>query len=126
MLRANGIVPQNPEPLEYPLASETSSGKGKHPKVKKEADSQSGSETDDEDSLREKALLVRFRFHGIQNYWQVYYWFFQAEVQRCQAEVERIRKGRYSKDNDNERPRKKFKKEDRPHFMPGEIIDLTW
>ena len=126
MLRANGIVPQNPEPLEYPLTSGTSSGKGEHPKVKKEADSQSGSETDDEDSLREKALLVRFRFHDIHvvNFWRVYLWFYQAEVQRCQAEVERIRKGRYSKDN--ERPKKKFKKEDGPHFIPGEIIDLTW
>jgi len=104
MLRADGVVPHNPEPLEYPLTSETSSEKGKHPRVKKEADSQSGSETDDEDSMREKALL--------------------AEVQRCQAEVERIRKGRHSKDT-NERPKKRFKKEDGPHFIPGEVIDLT-
>jgi hypothetical protein len=74
MLRANDIAPRNPEPLEppsqertlnTPLTSETSSGKGEHFKVKKEADSETGSETDDEDSMREKALLVRFKFHVV-------------------------------------------------------------
>jgi hypothetical protein len=56
----------------------------------------------------------------------------QAEVQRCQAEaeryqveVERIRKGRHLKDSELERPKKKLKKEDKPFFTPGEIIDLT-
>ena len=63
MLRANDIVPRNPEPPE-PLALDTqptsmSSGKGGHVKVEEEVES--GSE--DEDSMREKALLVRFRFH---------------------------------------------------------------
>lgn len=67
MLQANDIVPRSPEPLEpqehaldTPPASEMSSGKGKHFKVKKEVGS--GPETDDsdEDSMREKALLVRF------------------------------------------------------------------
>ena len=65
MLRANDIVPRNPEPLE-PQAhtldtspiSETSSGKGKYSKLKKEAESRF--ESDDEDSMREKALLVCF------------------------------------------------------------------
>ena len=61
MLRANGIAPQNPEPREpkeHAPTSETSSGKGKHFKVEKEVES--GCE--DEDSMREKALLVCFRF----------------------------------------------------------------
>jgi len=107
MLRANDIAPRSPSPEHAPSTgtSETSSGKGKHSrlqsKVKEEV--QSGSETDDEDSVREKALL--------------------AEVQRCQAEVERIRNGRHLKDN--ERPNKRMKKEDKPFFIPGEIIDLT-
>jgi hypothetical protein len=68
MLRANGIVPRNPEPLQVepqehaldtPLTSETSSRKGEHSKMKR--DVESGSEID-EDSLstREKALLVCF------------------------------------------------------------------
>ena len=75
MLRANDIVPRNPEPpkpqehaLETPFTSETSSGKGEcSTKVKR--DVESGSEIDDEDSLsiREKALLVCFRFY-IVNY----------------------------------------------------------
>ena len=65
MLRANDIVPRNPEPLEPQehthgtLRTSNTSGKGKHSKVKREAD-ESGLETDDEDSMREKALLVRF------------------------------------------------------------------
>ena len=70
MLRANDIVPRNPEPLEpqenaldTPPTSETFSGKGEQ--VKEEVES--GSESDDEDSMREKALLVRFRFH-VANY----------------------------------------------------------
>ena len=66
MLRANDIVP-HPEPLEPQehaldtlLTSETSSGKGKHCKVEKV---ESGSE--DEDIMKEKALLVCFRFHVV-------------------------------------------------------------
>jgi hypothetical protein len=57
MLRANGIVPQNPEPLEpqehvpdTPPTSEASSGKREHSKVKKEVESR----TKDEDGLRER------------------------------------------------------------------------
>jgi hypothetical protein len=75
MLRANDIIPRNPEPpkpqeraLETPPTSETSSGKGEDStEVKSEVES--GSEIDDEDSLsiREKALLVCFRFY-IVNY----------------------------------------------------------
>jgi hypothetical protein len=67
MLHANDIVPRNPEPLEpqeYALDTvtpETSSGKGKQFKVEK--DVESGLETDDEESMKEKALLVCFRFH---------------------------------------------------------------
>ena len=65
MLHANDIVRRNPEPLEpqehtldtLPI-SKTSSGKGEYFKLKKEAES--GSESDDEVSMREKALLVRF------------------------------------------------------------------
>jgi hypothetical protein len=66
MLRANDIVPQNPELLEpqealdTPPAYEMASGSGGS-KVKKEAES--GPETDDSDeesTMREKALLVRF------------------------------------------------------------------
>ena len=72
MLRVNDIVPQNSEPLESqehalntPPTSKTSSRKGEHSKVKEEVES--GSEIDDEDSmsLREKALLVCFRFHVV-------------------------------------------------------------
>ena len=60
MLRANGIVPRNPQPLDIPPTFGTSSQKEEHSKLKKEVNS--GSETDDsdEDSMREKALLVRF------------------------------------------------------------------
>ena len=69
MLQANDIVPRNPELLEpqghalqvdTPPTNKMSSGRGDHSKVKKEAES--GLETDDsdEDSMREKALLVRF------------------------------------------------------------------
>jgi len=103
MLRANDIAPplEPQEPLNIPPTSETSSRKRGHFEVKKEDDS--GSETDDEDRVREKALL--------------------AEAQRCHAEVERIRNGRHLKDN--VRPNKKFKKEDKPFFIPGEVIDLT-
>ena len=65
MLRANDIVPRNPEPFEpqehIPLTSEMSTGKGENSKVKKEVES--GSDTDDDDRIREKTLLVRFRFH---------------------------------------------------------------
>jgi hypothetical protein len=76
MLRANDIVPRNPElpkpqehALETPPTSETSSGKGEYStKVKREVES--GSEIDDDEdslSIREKALLVCFRFY-IVNY----------------------------------------------------------
>ena len=71
MLHANDIAPRDPEPPEPqaldavtpPTTSETSSGEAKHLEVKKEVES--GFETDDEDSMREKALLVRFRFHVV-------------------------------------------------------------
>jgi hypothetical protein len=77
MLRANDIVPRNPEPIFEPqeyilnthLTSEVSAGMGESSKVKKEAES--GSDTGDEDSIREKALLVRYRFRLL-NYWAVY------------------------------------------------------
>jgi hypothetical protein len=65
MLRANDIVPRNPELLESqehtldtPPIAETSSGNGEYSKLKREAES--GSDSDDEDSMREKVLLVRF------------------------------------------------------------------
>lgn len=68
MLRANDIAPRNPEPLvpqvrtlDTPPTCGTSSRKGEHFKVKREA-VESGSETGDEDSMREKALLVCFKF----------------------------------------------------------------
>ena len=67
MLVANDIVPRNPEPLgpqehalDTPSTSEIFSGKGKHSRVKKETGSGSGTDDSDEDSMREKALLVRF------------------------------------------------------------------
>jgi hypothetical protein len=70
MLRANDIVPRNPDPLQVdPLDAlptpETSSGIGDHSKAKREigSESDSDSEIEDEDSMREKALLVGFRFH---------------------------------------------------------------
>ena len=67
MLRANDIAPRNPETLEAALDTpptfKTSSRDEEHSKVKKEAES--GSEIDDDDSIRVKALLVRFRFHVI-------------------------------------------------------------
>ena len=68
MLHANDIVPRNPEPLasqealDTPPISETSSGKGKQ-RFKVEKEVESGSE--DEDSMKEKALLVRFIFHVV-------------------------------------------------------------
>ena len=61
MLHANGIVPRNPKLLEsqeHTLDTTLSSGKGEYSELKKEA--KSASESDDEDSKREKALLVRF------------------------------------------------------------------
>lgn len=70
MLRANGIVPRKSEPQDHILdnlpVSETSLGKGLgqqlESKLKREAES--GPESDDldsdEDSLREKVLLVSF------------------------------------------------------------------
>ena len=60
-LRANGIIPRNPEPLDTLPPPETSSGKGEHSKVKEEEEvkSELDSESDDEDTIREKALLVR-------------------------------------------------------------------
>jgi len=82
MLRANDIVPRNPElfesqehALDTPPTSGISAGKGGKFKVKKEAES--GSDTDDDNSIREKALL---------------------------AELEKIRKGRQV---NSERPKKK-------------------
>lgn len=64
MLVANDIVPRNPEPQEHaldtPSTSEIFSGKGKHSRVKKETESGPGTDDSDEDSMREKALLVRF------------------------------------------------------------------
>jgi len=117
MLRANDIAPQIIEPQVHApdtvtsSTSETSSGKGKQFKVKKEVVSRL--ETDDEDSIREKALLAELQRC-------------QAEAERCQAEVERIRKGRRQlNDSELERPKKKVKKEEKPFFTPGEIIDLT-
>jgi hypothetical protein len=63
MLRANGIVPRNSKPQEHnldtPSTSKTSSEKGENSKVKKEAESDSEIDSD-EDGIREKALLVRF------------------------------------------------------------------
>ena len=122
LLRANGIVPQNPKPLELqdhnldtPSTFETSSEKGKHFKVKKEAESGPETEDSDEDSLREKALLVRF-YISCSKLLLVHHWL-------CQAELEKIRKGKKLKDK---RPNKKLKKEEKPVFIPGEIIDLTW
>ena len=67
MLQANEIVPRNPELLEghalgTPATYEISSGGGEHSKVKKEAETNDS----DEDSMREKALLVRaFGFHVV-------------------------------------------------------------
>lgn len=65
MLQANEIAPRNPEPLkprehtlDAPPTPETSSGKRKHRKVKEEVGSEG--EYEDEESKREKALLVRF------------------------------------------------------------------
>ena len=75
MLLANETVPRDPEPPEpqesaldavAPPTSETSSGKGKHLEVKMEVES--GIESDDEESIREKALLVCFGFHYRVNY----------------------------------------------------------
>jgi hypothetical protein len=62
MLRANDIVPQE-KALDASPTPETSSGKGKHSKTKREIESGSEIEDDDEDSesMREKALLVRFQ-----------------------------------------------------------------
>ena len=136
MLRANDIVPRNPEPLEpqvhthdIPTTSGTSIGKGETSKVKREAVEEGlGSDTDDENSMREKALLVCFRLGFSYTRLPTIYhrfFFFQAEVQRCQAEVEKIRKERNLRDTGSERPRKKLKREDKSHFIPGEIIDLT-
>ena len=70
MLRANGIVP-HPEPLQVepkqhtsdnPPSPETSSGKGERSesKVKEEIDTEL--ETEDENNMREKALLVHFLY----------------------------------------------------------------
>ena len=66
MLHANDIVPRNPEPFESqehslgtPLISEASSGMEEHSKIKKEAESEPETDDSDEDSMREKALLVR-------------------------------------------------------------------
>ena len=63
MLPANDIVPRNSElpGLDTPPAREMSSGKGEYSRVKKGVES--GQETDsesDENSKREKALLVCF------------------------------------------------------------------
>ena len=72
MLLANDIVLRNPEPPEpqeftldavTPPTSETSSGKRKH--IKAEKDVESGLESDDEESIRERALLVCFTFHVV-------------------------------------------------------------
>ena len=73
MLHANDIVARNPEPLapqdapDTPSTSEMSSGKGKQC-FKVEIEVESGSE--DEDSMKEKALLVRFINHVV-NYRQL-------------------------------------------------------
>ena len=68
MLHANEIVPRNPEPPEprehalgIPHTPGASLGKGEQSEVKKELESRS--EDEDSDSMREKALLVRFRFY---------------------------------------------------------------
>ena len=102
-----------------PPTSEASSGKQKHIKVEK--DVESGLESDDEESIREKALLVCYI--SCSKLLTVYRC--QAEAERYQAEVEKIRKGRSLKDNELERPKKKLKMEDKPFFIPGKIIDLT-
>ena len=70
MLRANDIIPRNPqlepglEPYEHtldtPTMSETSLGKGEIFKVKKEAESGPEIDDSDEGSIRERAILVRF------------------------------------------------------------------
>ena len=64
MLRANGTIPRNPEPLEpqehtrdTSRTSETFSGKGDS-EVKKDSGSETDDSDDDSDSMREKALLV--------------------------------------------------------------------
>ena len=86
MLQAIDIVPRNPELLEpqghardTPATYEMSSGSGEHFKVKREAES--GPETDDsdEDSIREKALLVRF-WISCSNLPKVYHWFTRLKL----------------------------------------------
>ena len=131
MLHANGIVPRNPElgepqehALDTPPKNDMSSGTGEGSKVKKEAESGIEADGSDEDSMREKALLVRF-WISCSTLPKVYHCFYQAEVERCQAEVEKIRKARGRHSKESERPKKKVKTEDKPFFTPGEIIDLT-
>lgn len=70
MLRANDIVPRNPKLLEsqehshdIPSISEMSSEKSECSRLKREAES--AAESDDEDSMRERALLVRFRIQVV-------------------------------------------------------------
>ena len=70
MLRANGIVPRKSEPQDHILdnlpVSETSLGKGLGQQLesKLKGEAESGPKSDDldsdEDSLREKVLLVSF------------------------------------------------------------------
>ena len=74
MLRANDIVPlaRYPEPLEpqdTPPTSKMPSGKarGEYVQVKKEVESRSKNYDEDSLNMREKALLVCFRFH-VENY----------------------------------------------------------
>jgi hypothetical protein len=63
MLHANGIVPRNPEPHQVdtpPSPAETSSGKRERSELEVKEEVESELEADDEDGMREKALLVRF------------------------------------------------------------------
>ena len=131
MLQANDIVPRNPELLEpqghtldTPPIYEMSSGSAEHSKVKMKAESRPETDDLDEESIREKALLVRLSISCSKSP-KVYHWFYQAEVERCQAEVDKIRKARGRHSKESERPKKKVKKEDKRFFTPGEIIDLT-
>ena len=125
MLRANNIAPRQhqhqidiPEQIpHYATPTSTSSGKRKQSTVKEE---ESADELDaDEVELRkeEAELKVSLTASLLRRLQLIILCSF------IQARLEKITKAREAKNR--EKPAKKVKREQKPVFLPGEVIDLT-
>jgi len=125
MLRANNIAPRQhqhqidiPEQIpHYTTPTSTSSGKRKQSTVKEE-ESVDELDADEVELRKEEAELKASLTTSLLRRLQL--------IILCsfiQARLEKITKAREAKNR--EKPAKKVKREQKPVFLPGEVIDLT-